>query len=243
MPSPWIRAKPGGIDAANEVVFCELERRAAPPGCGGARNWSRVQRRFDLGVEGIASICQQYRGGQWFEALHPGGKMVSWLNRVFFPTAAVMGMMMLTGCRSDSISGNERAVVLSPSLRRIVGNDFYSTVWDRGYQLARSGDGFCAEIGWLMMDLVEWGAIRTTPNLIPTGSPETPFAQATANPRTYEVTVSTHLDRPGRPLLNPRTENEMVNSVVHEAVHLYTGFGKDRERDVVSLQSTCNTLP
>lgn len=84
--------------------------------------------------------------------------MVSWLNRVFFPTAAVMGMMMLTGCRSDSISGNERAVVLNPSLRRIVGN-------------------------------------------------------------------------------------EMVNSVVHEAVHLYTGFGKDRERDVVSLQSTCNTLP
>ena len=157
MPSPWIPAKPGGIDAANVMVFCKLKRRAAPPGCGGALNWSRVQRRFDLGAEGIASICQQYRGGQWFEALHPGGKMGSWLNRVFFPTAAVMGMMMLTGCRSDSTSGNERAGVLNPSLRRIVGN-------------------------------------------------------------------------------------EMVNSVVHEAVHLYAGFGKDRERDVVSLQSTCNTL-
>ena len=94
-------------------------------------------------------------------------------------------------------------------------------IWLEAQRYYASGDLDCRSYGEEMAWALLEERINVEPHMFAMGGNQ--FGSGRSWPSSGLIEVASHLDRPGMPLLNPRSARRMAETVFHESIHLVSG--------------------
>ena len=157
------------------------------------------------------------------------------------PKAALLPVAILlvaSGCQSDGVVspniGAPRFVLFSPCT---TGSFLQRTQCFADQYVNSSGDFFCEAYGARIQSALAASQVTTMPNAIPMSFGRALGKSGGGDPNIYS---SESFDYSWEPQLNPRSTDEMANTVMHEAIHLEMGWTS--ESAVNAERNYCNSL-